>query len=50
MLQWIAKVRNAYKDRYRLGYKRVLLLMWLEVAMGLALVFFIMILLKIFLN
>ena len=49
MLHWISKVRTAYKDRYRMGYKRVLLLLWLEVAMGLALVFFLMILLKIFL-
>lgn len=49
MLQWMAKIRNAFKMGNR-GNKILLLLMSLEVILGLVLVSFLVILLRIFLG
>jgi len=50
MFDWIIKFRNNYKNRYRVGYKRGVYLLWLEVSFGLVMVVFMMILVKIFLD
>ena len=50
MFHWIIKVRDTYKERYRVGYKKVLVLLWMEIFFGFLLVVFLLILLKIFLE
>ena len=50
MFEWIVKYRNKYRNRYNVGNKRVVFLLWLEVSFGLLMVVFLLVLVKIFLG
>ena len=50
MFDWIIKFRNGYKNRYRVGSKKAVYLLWLEVTFGVVMVVFLVMLVKIFLG
>ena len=50
MFEWIVKYRNKYRNQYRVGNKRAVFLLWLEVSFGLLLVVFLLVLVMIFLG
>lgn len=50
MLQWIVKFRNNYRERYGVGSKRAVLLLWLEISFGLLMVAVLLVLVKLFLG
>ncbi len=50
MLEWISRFRNNYRERYRVGYKRAVILLWLEISFGVLMLVLVLVMVKIFLG
>jgi len=50
MFQWLGKFRNNYREQHRVGQKKGVLLLWLEISLGLLLVVLLLFVVKIFLG